>query len=352
MSEIYKVLTIHASEVIFILIFTAVLSFAARCFLGYVTKKHGDTDWISALSNSLYFPIAWVIWGYGILFAVEILAPPEDFIITDERALQARRVFLILGMAWILMRSKKEIEGVLVKRLESKRLNKADKALYLAMWRLSTIAVFVFVGLLIFDAMGVSLAAFLTVGGVGALGISLAASDIVKNFFGGFMIYVNRNFAAGDWIYSPNKNFEGTVEEIGWYHTRIRSFERRPVFIPNSLLTDAIVENPGRMYNRRIKTNVGVRYADIGTVKVITEDIEKMLREHPAIAQDQTLMVHFLNFGASSLDINIYCFTKTTDWKESRSVTQDVFLKVGDIIASHNAEIAFPTRTLHLINEG
>ncbi len=351
MSEIYNLLTIRAGELVFVLFIIAILSFVARFLLRYLNKKYGDIDWVSGISNSVYLPIIWLIWGYGSLFIVKMLAPEKDFIITGEGALQGQRIFLILGMAWILMRSKKEIEKIIEKRLESRELNKADKALYLAMWRLSTIAIFGVVCLLVLDAIGVSLTAFLAVGGVGALGISLAASDIVKNFFGGLMIYVNRNFATGDWIYSPNKNFEGTVEKIGWYHTRIRSFERRPVFIPNALLTDAIVENPGRMYNRRIKADIGIRYADIGTVKAITKDIETMLRNHPAIDQEHALMVHFLRFAACSLDINVYCFTKTTEWKESRNVTQDVFLKIGDIIASHNAEIAFPTQTLHVFNE-
>lgn len=351
MTNISDIFNAHFGEIIFIFFLTIVLSFIVRIFIKYLNSKYIQSEWVATLSNRLCLPIIWIIWGCSILFVIEIFIPAENFVLTKERLLQIRRLFLTLGAGWILIRSKNGLETVLLKRLKSKKSNKANRALYLAMWRLSTIVLFVSLALLILDTIGVSLTTLLALGGVGALGISLAASDVAKNFFGGFMIYIQRNFAIGDWIYSSNKNFEGTVEQIGWYNTRIRSFERRPIFIPNSLITDAIVENPGRMYNRRIKADIGIRYADIKSLKAIIEDIKKTLQENPAIAQDQALMVHFVRFASSSLDINIYCFTKTTVWKEWRDITQEVLLKVGDIIESHGAEIAFPTQTLHLSNE-
>lgn len=162
------------------------------------------------------------------------------------------------------------------------------------------------------------------------------------------MIHLNRHFTIGDWIRSPNKNFEGFVEEIGWYMTRVRTMDRRPMFIPNALITDAIIENPGRMYHRRIRFTVGVRYKDINVLKPIAYEIKKMLQGRSDVAQNQILAVEFSDFGPYSLELDIYAFTYKTKLLEYRTVRQDVLFKVAEIIASHGAQIAYPTSTVHL----
>ena len=136
--------------------------------------------------------------------------------------------------------------------------------------------------------------------------IAFASRVFVENLIGGLALFLTRPFTKGDWIKSTNKKFEGTVEEIGWYYTQIRTFERRPTFIPNSLMGDAIVENPGRMYNRRIKTDISVRYCDIDKIVKITDEIRDYLQKHPLIDTNQTILVNFTEFATHSIDINIY----------------------------------------------
>ena len=166
------------------------------------------------------------------------------------------------------------------------------------------------------------------------------------NFFGGLMIYLDKPFKVGDWVRSPDKNIEGTVEYIGWRQTRIRTFDKRPLYVPNATFTSISVENPSRMENRRIKESIGLRYQDARQVQIILEQIKSYLQQNPDIASDKTLMVNFDRFGASSLDCFIYCFTKTTDWVEFHRVKQEVLLEVMAIIHQQNADIAFPTRTI------
>ena len=91
------------------------------------------------------------------------------------------------------------------------------------------------------------------------------------------MIYLDRPFDVGDWVRSPDKNIEGTVEDIGWRLTRIRTFDKRPLYVPNGTFSTISVENPSRMSNRRIKTNIGLRYDDANKVATIIADIESML---------------------------------------------------------------------------
>jgi MscS family membrane protein len=138
------------------------------------------------------------------------------------------------------------------------------------------------------------------------------------------------------------------VQRIGWRVTTIMKFDRRPMYVPNATFTTITVENPSRMTHRRISEHVGVRYDDFARVRKIVEDTREMLAGHEDIASDQTLIVHFDRFGASSLDIMVYCFTRTTDWIEYHRVREDVLLRIGDIIEDHGAEIAYPTRTLKI----
>jgi len=183
---------------------------------------------------------------------------------------------------------------------------------------------------------------------IGGIIVGFAAKDLLANFFGGLMIYLDRPFTEGDWIRSPDREIEGTVEYIGWRLTRIRTFDQRPLYIPNSAFANIAVENPSRMSHRRINEAIGVRYDDIGAVPAIVDNVKRMLREHPAIDAEKTLIVNLNEFSASSVDILIYAYTGTTDWSEFHAVKQSVLMKVHEIVAAHGAEIAFPTTTVHL----
>jgi MscS family membrane protein len=152
----------------------------------------------------------------------------------------------------------------------------------------------------------------------------------------------------GDWIRSPDRSIEGTVENIGWRSTRIRTFDQRPLYVPNAAFTTIAVENPSRMRNRRIYETIGVRYCDFSLLGKIVNDVRKMLQEHEDIDTGRTLIVNFNAFGAASLDFFVYTFTHTTDWVRYHEVKHDVLLKIGDIILARGAEIAFPTTTVHL----
>ena len=188
----------------------------------------------------------------------------------------------------------------------------------------------------------------LAFGGIGGIAVGFAAKDLFANLLGGLTIYMDRPFSVGEWIRSPDKNIEGTVEHIGWRNTCIRAFNKNPIYVPNALFTSIVVENPSRMTHRRIKETIGLRYQDLGKMAVIVADVKTMLQTHPEIDHEATLIVNFNSFGESSLDFFIYSFTKTTVWATYHEVKQEVLLKIADIIATHGAEIAYPTRSLHI----
>lgn len=142
----------------------------------------------------------------------------------------------------------------------------------------------------------------------------------------------------------------GTVEKIGWRLTTVRTFDKRPLYVPNSVFANISVQNPSRMTHRRINETIGIRYDDVSKLPNILAMVKDMLETHPDIDTNQTLIVNFNAYGPSSLDFFIYTMTKTINWIEYHRVKEDVLLKINDIIESVGAEFAFPTSTLHIPN--
>jgi MscS family membrane protein len=304
------------------------------------------TPWDNALFAALQTPAGVLVWIVGISFAIGIIqrhAAVPIFEAVDP----IRDVGIIATIVWFLVRFIREAEANIIRQREATG-QPYDRTALDAVGKLLRASVIITGVLVALQTLGFSVSGVLAFGGVGGLAVGFAARDLLANFFGGLMIYLDRPFAVGDWIRSPDRELEGTVEEIGWRLTRIRTFDKRPLYVPNSTFTTVAIENPSRMLNRRIFETIGIRYDDAAKMNEIVRDVEQMLREHPAIDQNRLLMVNFNAFAASSLDFFIYTFTKTTVWAEYHAVKQDVLLKIMDIILAHGAEVAFPTSTVHV----
>lgn len=205
--------------------------------------------------------------------------------------------------------------------------------------------------LLFANKFGLSLSGLLAFGGMGGIIIGLAAKDTLSNFFSGLLLFYDRQFDIGDWICSPDRNIAGTVVEIGWRLTKIMTFDHRPLYVPNALFSTISIENPGRMTNRRIDFTISLRYEDAGRINDVVNDIRAMLAADADIDQKQTTLVYFSKFADSSLDVMIYCFTKTVVWAKWLEVQQGVYLKIIDIVHQRGADFAFNTQTILLSKE-
>ncbi len=332
---------------VFAVVFSAlVLAYIVKRVLDHVQRRAERTRniWDDALVDAARRP-AWVmIWSMGLMWAARITAVQMDQAL--EQVLdQIQRVLLIVLLAWFLLRLMQQIEHRLVD--PRYRDKPADQTTVSAIGKLLRASVVITAVLVILQSLGYSVSGVLAFGGIGGLAVGFAAKDLLANFFGGLMVYLDRPFVVGNWVRSPDRNIEGTVEHIGWRLTRIRTFDKRPLYIPNAIFNNIVVENPSRMTHRRIYEHIGIRYADIGRMEQIVADVRQMLQGHEDIDQDQTLMVFFDRCSPSSVDFFIYCFT-TPVWAEFHRVKEDVLLKILDIIESHEAQVAFPTSTLHL----
>lgn len=304
-----------------------------------------QTVWDDALINSAAKPVLLAFWLISAGFMARVLQR-ESTLEFLTQTLVLRDVALIFAVAWFLLRFSGKV-GLNVLRQRAANGEDVDPTTIDALVKLTRLLTVVVAMITVAQTFGFQIGGLLALGGVGGLAVGLAAKDLLANFFGGLTIYLDRPFGVGEWIRSPDKSIEGTVEYISWRHTRIRAFNKNPIYVPNAVFTNIIVENPSRMSHRRLKETIGVRYDDFDKVNVIVEDIRQMLQAHPGIDTSQTMIVNFNLFGASSLDIMIYTFTKTTDWISFHGVKQDVLLQIGEIINRHGAQIAFPTQTLH-----
>lgn len=334
--------------VVFALVFgTATVAYIASHIIAALERKFSQTKNLfdDALLHAARKPVVAFVWLQGVYWAAEVAHKYSEAEIfkANESVLQIGFIFVLV---WAVLRLIKEAEGILVSPLKMKQ--PMDYTTVNAVSKLSRAVVIITAVLIAMQSMGYSISGVLAFGGVGGIAVGFAAKDLLANFFGGFIIHLDRPFKVGDWVRSPDRNIEGTVEHIGWRLTTIRTFDKRPLYVPNAAFTTIAVENPSRMTNRRIYETIGIRYADVGQMASIVDDIKAMLQEHEEIDSDETLIVNFLAFNASSLDIMVYTFTKTTQWVRFHEVKQDVLLKISDIIEGYGAEVAFPTRTLHL----
>lgn len=329
---------------VFLIVFISlIIDFIQKRVLGKLQKKLvcTATAWDDALIHAIRKPLSLLIWMFGLSFALDVTNVSFTSTI--------RELAVIISLAWVAVRFIKFAEENIVHHQNIKG-KPIDRSTADAVSQLLRVTVVITTCLVALQTMGFNISAILAFGGIGGIAIGFAAKDLLSNFFGGLMIYLDRPFAIGEWIRSSDKEIEGTVEKIGWRLTVIRTFDKRPLYIPNSIFANIAVENPSRMTNRRIFETIGIRYDDAEILPVIVDDVRAMLQEHAEIDTTKTLMVNFNKFAASSLDFFIYTFTKTTDWQHYHHVKQDVLFKVNEIIAKHNAQIAFPTSTINIQN--
>ena len=333
---------------VFIVVFLTVLAnfvalYLLKQLVRHIEKTHNY--WDDALILAARKPLSVLIWLLGISWAADIVATNTDAVIFDAIG-PVREVTSILLLAWFLVGFIQRTEAALMDPEKVKE--PFDETTVTAIGKLLRVSVIITAALILMQTLGYSISGILAFGGVGGIAVGFAAKDLLANFFGGLMIYLDRPFTVGDWIRSPDREIEGTVEKIGWRLTSIRTFEKRPLYVPNSTFTNITVENPSRMSNRRIYETIGLRYDDAAQLKTIVDEVKEMLLKHPEIDTEKTLIVNFNAFGESSLDFFIYTFTKTTDWIRYHEVKQDVLMNVLDIIEARGADVAYPTSTVHL----
>ena len=322
-----------------------------RVVTNRVCRDDGEWSWVGAAWRSVRLSAHALIWITGTTLLMEAwlraLAADQahDWTVVINRAYG---VGVILVVTLFLLSLLRQIDRFMGTRREG-----ADRSMRLAehvhsVTRIARIVVLITAALMVVSALGYDVSSLLVAGGVSGIVLGFAARDMLANVFGTLAIYLDRPFSVGDTIEISDKGIAGTVESITMRLTKIRNFDRQPVYVPNAIFSQGVVVNRTRMTHRRIDEHIGLRYQDMEAAVKVAAEIQAMLDEHPDIDSTQSRLSYVSRFSDSSVDIRIYVFAKSTDWEQFHAIKQDILMKASGIIKRNGADIAYPTRTLHV----
>ncbi|HEX6590801.1 MAG TPA: mechanosensitive ion channel family protein, partial [Moraxellaceae bacterium] len=263
-------------HVFIIVLVTAAASFLASVLLRHLQRqlRKTETVWDDAALEAADKPLRALIWVLGINVACHVIGQHTSTELF-RYASAIRELLVIFIMAWFLIRFVGRAEHELLNPPPGKAPVDATSAH--AISKLLRISIGITAFLILLEKLGYSVAGVMAFGGIGGIAVGFAAKDMLANFFGGLMIFLDRPFSIGDWVRSPDRDIEGTVEHIGWRQTRIRTLEKRPLYVPNSMFASIAVENPSRMTYRRIRETLGLRYDDWNKMADIVARTQAML---------------------------------------------------------------------------
>jgi MscS family membrane protein len=338
--DIGRLITALAIFVIF-LVFRRLFTRFVMSAIKRMARKTGSTfddHAVEALEN----PIRFIPIVLGVFFVVEYLEFSGTFALIGEHMVRSLIAFVIF---WGLFKLVDPFSQFL-KRLE--------KMFTLAMveWLVKAIkAAFIFIGVAtILQIWGIQVGPIIAGLGLFGVAVALGAQDLFKNLIAGILIIAEKRFNKGDWILVVG-TVEGTVESIGFRSTVVRRFDLAPVFVPNTKLSDSAVINFSSMGHRRIYWKIGVEYrTTVDQLRAIRDGIETYVLENDAFAKppETLLFVRIDRFSDSSIDIMLYCFTKTTNWGEWLEIKEHLAYAIKDIVEDSGSAFAFPSQSLYI----
>jgi MscS family membrane protein len=302
------------------------------------------------LTSRLSVALTCLLAGLGWWLALQL----DPLVLDLERdGHEVRELLVAIGVAWTLLRWHRELRRNRDRYAEEilPRLNEKDRHfLFDVIQKLISIAVWAIVIYELMQLVGVSAAVLVTAGGFGAAAVGFGAQGIVSNSLSGLSLYVNRPFIVDDFIEIPSEQLSGTVEEIGWFYTRLRSRDRQPVYVPNTIFTSSPVINNTAVDNRRVWIDFSVSYADRPRIAAIVAELEEILAQHPGVAQHKTRAVHFTGYGESGLNLRLLCHSTGHEVEDAWALQQALLLGIGEVVERQGASMPFPTRTLLTAN--
>jgi MscS family membrane protein len=335
----YAQLLLAVVVFLFILIVRPIL---IKSFIALVRKFTTKTKTVydDRVVVNLEKPLKFIVMVFGLYIFTSLLYLKSNIVNLSLGSLT------IIGFFWAIMAVLDGIQGIIYKALAkvSKELSNEFAKFIL---RVLKIIIWIVAISSVLSLWGINVTALIASLGIGGLAFALAAKDTAANLFGSIAIMVDKSIKIGDWV--KVDGIEGIVEDIGMRTTKIRTFYKSVVALPNSIVANSHIENFSRRDVRRIKMSIGLTYSTTNAqIEAIIKDIKNMLLNHPGIAQEQTMLVNFNNFADSAKEIFIYTFTNTAIWDEYLNIREDVQYKINDIVLKHGSDFAFPSQSVYV----
>ncbi len=316
----------------------------ARFFIGWLKRivKRTRNQVDDRMVESLQAPMRFVPVVLGFFIATEVLQLEGTF---ETLALRITRSLIVLTLFWgaiTLVEPVSLMFGQMRDVLSKTMREWILKALKILLGVVGAAA--------ILQLWGIEIGPLVAGLGLFGLAAALAAQDLFKNLLSGVLIIAEKRFEPGEWI-KVDGVVEGTVESIGFRSTMVRQFDKAVVQVPNAKLADTAVVNFSEMTHRRIYWKIGVVYdTTAAQLREIRDGIEAYIHQDEAFASpdDVSTFVRIDSFNDSSIDIMVYCFTKTTVWGEWLEVKEALAYKIKEIVEGAGSGFAFPSRSLYV----
>ena len=307
------------------------------------TKSELDDLLLQAVEKPLEFGFVVV----GLYLAGQIIPMAESVGAIFDKLI---RSLIALMLFWVMFRSIDPLSSFMdrgIAMLGSSSMRDTMKGFFVKLAKFVVICLGIAA---VFQEWGFNVAALLGSLGLVGMAVALGARDFIANLFAGLTIFLDRMFEKNNWIRTPD--VDGIVEDIGFRATKIRRFDKALVTIPNARLAGEALVNFSRMTNRRIYWTIGVEYRTTqDQLRLIVHDILEYLNSHQDFETNPSRTWTFVfvdAFGASSINIMLYCFTKTTEWGEWLACKERLAYKVKEIVEGHGAAFAFPSTSLYV----
>lgn len=322
----------------------SLLSRLSRAALTRVVSRTSFT-WDDAIAERIGGPFS-VGWALVVIYLLlpwlALYEPAEDFV---HRCLRA---VAFLVFFWALARII-DVARQVIAASPWAQGRAATRSLLPLAARVAKVFITAIAVVALLSELGYPVASLVAGLGIGGLAVALGAQKTLENLFGAFSIGADQPFCEGDFV--RIEEFVGTVEAVGLRSTRIRTLDRTLISMPNGKLADMRIESFAARDRLRLACDVGVVYGTTAAqMRTILEGLEAVLRAHPKI-WPETVVVRFKELGASSLNIEVMAWFQTQDWGEFQLIRQDILLQFMEVVERAGSSFAFPTRTVHLVNE-
>ncbi len=307
------------------------------------SSKSGKENFASMFLTKIQTPVNMLAWVIGIYFALVFLIKDEGAIALISRAIG---VLFGLSVFWTILIICDVLFSVITKKYTEKSAS-ATVNLLEFLRRVIKYTIILIAILSILNNCGLNVNTIIASLGIGGMALAFASQDTIANFFGSVSIIIDRPFIVGDWV--KTSVCEGHVEAIGFRSTRIRTFSKTLVTIPNSTLAKEAVENFSKMPLRKVEYTIGLTYSTTpDQMDDILHDLRKAIVEIEGVDPRSGVDAEFVNFGGSSLDIVITYFTKQIDLRYYRATIRRVNLEIMRIVSAHGLSFAFPSTSVYI----
>ncbi|MAV65936.1 MAG: mechanosensitive ion channel protein MscS [Flavobacteriaceae bacterium] len=332
------------------LILIPLSSYFLKLSLKFFSKVNNQND--AAKFNSLLKkPIKYLLF-LVVLYVSSMFLDLSELISNKESGLgiiniisKAFNLLLLLIVFWIINRSIDFI-GFKLKNKASETESKVDDQLIpFAVDMAKVITIVLGIVMILGNVFDVNIAALVTGLGIGGVAFALASKESLENLLGSFTIFFDKPFTVGDIV--TLGGVTGVVEKVGFRSTRIRTFDKSIVTVPNKNIISSELDNLGARPVRRVKFNIGLTYdSSVNNIKAIVNDIQDLIDKHPDTNNDGK--VRFLNFGPSSLDIMVLYYVNSPDWEVLINTQEKINYSIIDIVSKHKCDFAFPSTSVYI----